>query len=58
MRISLTRRGLHCLFRMGDLDGKRPIGFKIKPVSAMLFSERNGHRRGVRVGPLYFGLYS
>jgi hypothetical protein len=57
MRVGLSRSGFYVVFRLADGD-RQAVGFKIKPVSRMLFSERHGYRRGFRIGPLYFGLYS
>lgn len=57
MMISLNSRGLYVVFRWAT--GDRPaLGFKIKRASAMLLSEREGHARGWRLGPIYLGFYS
>jgi hypothetical protein len=58
MRVYLSRDGLHVIFRMGDMNGRTAIGFKVKPASRMVFSERYGFRRGVRIGPIWFGTYA
>jgi hypothetical protein len=57
MRFELSRAGLYVVFQLAN-SRKPAIGFKIKPVTQMLFSERYKQRRGFCIGPLYFGLYS
>jgi hypothetical protein len=57
MRFELSRAGLYVVFQLANAR-KPAIGFKIKPVTHMLFSERYKQRRGFCIGPLYFGLYS
>ncbi len=56
MKISLSRDGLFFVLRHGIINERRALGFKIKPRSKMLFSERNG-RHGFCLGPIYFGRY-
>ena len=53
MKVALSRNGLFVILRYATQD-RAALGFVIKPVTAMLFSERHGHRRGFTVGPLYF----
>lgn len=57
MRAWLDRRGLHVIFRMGEIGGRRAVGFKIKPASRRLFSERYGYAPGFCIGPIWFGTY-
>lgn len=57
MRASLSRDGLYVILRFAS-ERKPALGFKVKLSSRMLFSERNGYRRGVRIGPLYLGSYA
>lgn len=58
MSISLTRRGLFCIFRFAD-SVHDAVGFVIKPVIAMVFSERHDkYKMAFRLGPLYFRTYA
>jgi len=58
MRVDLTKRGLFVVFRAGAA-GRDAIGFVVKPVSAMLFSDRhNGWKRSVKIGPLFVRTYA
>lgn len=55
--IHLTRLGLYVMFRR-PTEHRAALGFIIKPASQMLYSERYGHRRGFKLGPLYFRTYA
>lgn len=56
--LSIGRDGLFVIFRLAPMDHTRQaLGFVIKPASKMLFGERHGMWRGLRIGPLYLRTY-